>query len=63
MFQQGGRLVGKAKPVMRATAPACAKSSLGKSFGPLELVARKHCQFDTANAEIRKDVSLAYKIT
>jgi hypothetical protein len=35
MFQQGGRLVGKAKPAMRATAPAYAKSSLGKSFGPL----------------------------
>jgi hypothetical protein len=31
--------------------------------GTLELVAGKHYRCDTANAEVRKDVSLAYKIT
>jgi hypothetical protein len=31
--------------------------------GPLELVVGKHYRRDTANAEVRKDGSLAYKIT
>jgi hypothetical protein len=57
-------LVDKAKPVMRA--PALAKLHeifLGQSGGPFELIAGKHYRFDTANTEIRKDASLAYKIT
>jgi hypothetical protein len=36
---------------------------LGQSGGPLELVAGEHYRSDTANAEVRKDASLAYKIT
>ena len=59
-----GDLVGKAKPVMRA--PALAKLHeifLGQGGGPFELVAGKHYLCDTANAEIQKDASLAYKIT
>ena len=56
-------LVGKAKPVR---APALAKLHemfLGQAGGSLELVAGKHYRCDTANAEVRKDGSLAYKIT
>ena len=59
-----GDLVGKAKPVMRA--PALAKLHeifLGQGGGPFELVAGKHYLCDTANAEIQKGASLAYKIT
>ena len=58
-----GDLVGKAKPVMRA--PAIAELHeifLGQAGGALELVAGKHYRCDTAN-EVRKDGSLAYKIT
>jgi hypothetical protein len=36
---------------------------LVQAGGALELVAGKHYPCDTANAEIRKDGSLAYKIT
>ena len=36
---------------------------LGQNGGALELVAGKHYPCDTANAEPRKDGSLAYKIT
>jgi hypothetical protein len=36
---------------------------LCEAGGPLELVAGKHYRCDTANAEVRKDGSLAYKIT
>ena len=36
---------------------------LGQSGGSFELVAGKHYHVDTANAEVRKDASLAYKIT
>jgi hypothetical protein len=59
-----GDLVGKAKPVMRA--PALAELHeifLGQAGGAFELVAGKHYRCDTANAEVRKDGSLAYKIT
>ena len=59
-----GDLVGKAKPVMRA--PALAELHeifLGQARGALELVTGKHYRCDTANAEVRKDGSLAYKIT
>jgi hypothetical protein len=53
-----GDLVGKAKPVMRASAPAeLYEIFLGKSGGPLELVAGKHCRCDTANAAVGKDAS------
>jgi hypothetical protein len=49
---------------MRAPAPAeMHEIFLGKSGGALELVAGKHCWCDTANAEVGKDASLAYKIT
>ena len=44
-----GELVGKTKPVMRA--PALAELHeifLGQGGGTLELVAGKHCQYDTA---------------
>ena len=42
-------LVGKTKPVMRAPAPAeLHEILLGQGRGPLELVAGKHCQYDTA---------------
>ena len=47
-------------------APALAKLHeifLGQSGGPFELVAGKHYRRDTVNTEIRKDASLAYKIT
>jgi len=57
-----GYLVGKSKPIMRA--PALAKLReifLGQAGGALELVAGIY-RCDTANAEIRKDGSLAYKI-
>jgi hypothetical protein len=51
-----GDLVGKAKPVMRASAPAeLHEIFVSKSGGPLELVAGKHCRCDTANAEVGKD--------
>jgi hypothetical protein len=56
--------LGKAKPVM--SAPALAELHeifLGQGGGALELVAGKHYRCDTANAELRKDGSLAYKIT
>ena len=59
-----GDLVGKAKPIVRA--PALAKLHeifLGQGGRPFELVAGKHYLCDTANAEIQKDASLAYKIT
>ena len=36
---------------------------LGQGGGALELVAGKHYRCDSANAEVRKDGSLAYKIT
>jgi hypothetical protein len=36
---------------------------LGQGGSPFELVAGKHYLCDTANAEIQKDASLAYKIT
>ncbi|MGA8658838.1 MAG: hypothetical protein WB586_22110, partial [Chthoniobacterales bacterium] len=59
-----GDLVGKAKPVVRAPVPAeLHKIFLGQAGGALELVAGKHYRCDTANAEVRKDGSLAYKIT
>jgi hypothetical protein len=57
-------LVGKAKSVMRA--PALAELHeifLGQAGGSLELVTGKHYRCDTANAEARKDGSLAYKTT
>ena len=57
-------LVDKAKQVVRA--PALAKLHeifLSQGGGPFELVAGKHYLCDTANAEMRKDASLAYKIT
>ena len=47
-------------------APALAKLReifLGQAGGALELVAGKDHRCDTANAEVRKDGSLAYKIT
>jgi hypothetical protein len=59
-----GDLVGKAKAVMRA--PALAELHeifFSQAGGALELVAGKHYRCDTANAEVRKDSSLAYKIT
>jgi hypothetical protein len=46
--------------------PALAKLHeifLSQGGGPFELVAGKHYLCDTANAEIQKDASLAYKIT
>ena len=59
-----GDLVGKAKPVMRASTPAeLHEIFFGQAGGALELVAGKHCRCDTANAEVGKDASLAYKIT
>jgi hypothetical protein len=59
-----GDLVGKAKPVMRAPAPAeLHEIFFGQAGGALELVAGKHYRCDTANAKLRKDDSLAYKIT
>ncbi len=59
-----GDLVGKAKPVMRAPPPAeLHEILLGQGRGPLELVVGKHCRCDTANAEVGKDASFAYKIT
>jgi hypothetical protein len=59
-----GDLVGKAKPVMMAPAPAeLHEIFFGQGGGPLELVAEKHYRCDTANAEVQKDGSLAYKIT
>jgi hypothetical protein len=59
-----GDLVGKAKPVMRASALAQLREIfLGQGGSPFELVAGKHYLCDTANAEIQKDASLAYKIT
>jgi hypothetical protein len=36
---------------------------LGQAGGALELVAGKHYRCDTANAGVRKDGSLAHKIT
>ena len=39
------------------------ESFLGQAGGALELVAGKHYRCDTANAEVRKDGSSAYKIT
>jgi hypothetical protein len=36
---------------------------LGQAGSALELFAGKHYRCDTANAELRKDDSLAYKIT
>jgi hypothetical protein len=36
---------------------------LGQAGSALELFAGKHYRCDTANAELRKDGSLAYKIT
>jgi hypothetical protein len=57
-------LVGKAKPVMRSSAPAELHIILlGQGRGSLELVAGKHCRCDTANVEVGKDASLAHKIT
>ena len=59
-----GDLVGKTKPVMGAPALAqLYEIFLGQGGGALELVAGKHCRCDTAKAEVRKDASLAYKIT
>jgi hypothetical protein len=59
-----GDLVGEAKPVMRApTLAELHEIFLGQAGGALELVAGKHYRCDTANAELRKDCSLAYKIT
>jgi hypothetical protein len=48
------------------SAPALAKLHeifLGQGGRPFELVAGEHDRCVTANAEIRKDASLAYKIT
>ena len=54
-------LVGKAKPVMRAPSLAeLHETFLGQAGGSLELVAGKHHRCDTANAEARKDGSLAH---
>jgi hypothetical protein len=56
-----GYLVAKAKPVMRAPALAELREIFLRQAGSaLELVAGG-C--DTANAEVRKEASLAYKIT
>jgi hypothetical protein len=47
-------------------APALAERReifLGQAGGALELVAGKHYGYDTANADLRKDGSLAFKIT
>jgi hypothetical protein len=55
-----GDLVRKAEPVMRAPALAELREIfLGQAGGALELVAGKHYRCDTANAEVRKDGSLA----
>jgi outer membrane protein assembly factor BamA len=49
---------------MRSSAPAqLHEILLGQGRGPLELVAEKHCRCDTANIEVGKGASLAYKIT
>ncbi len=59
-----GDLVGKAKPVMGApTLAELHEIFLCQAGGAPELVAGKHYRCDTANAEARKDGSLAYKIT
>jgi hypothetical protein len=47
----------------RARRYPAARIFLCQGGGPLELVAEKHYRCDTANAEVRKDGSLAYKIT
>jgi hypothetical protein len=52
----------KSKPVMRAPARAeLRKMFLGQGGSALELVARKHCPCDLANAELGKKGSLTYK--
>jgi len=57
-------LIGKAEPVMRApTVAELHEIFLGQGGGTLELLARKHYRCDTANAEVRKEGFLAYKIT
>jgi hypothetical protein len=54
------------RALIPATPPVkdtCRAVFLGQAGGALELVAGKHYRCDTANAEVSKDGSLAYKIT
>ena len=60
---EGEFLFWEAKEDSGWPAPGTCRGFLGQAGGALELAAGKHYRCDTANAEVRQDGFLAYKIT